>query len=161
VPTPPIATCVRAAFAVLTLSACSPAPAVKQAPAEHSEHIDPPGAATTHADGPADFETADGNIGCNYIPTGGNGVYHSPDGGAELICDRIEPRYLRFSLSARGAATLEEHVRDTGCCGGPILAARTHWSGGVFACDVGDGAVQCENADGGRFTLSRMAASVR
>src|SRR5262245_15498379 len=103
------------------------------------------GVAELTANGPADFEAPSGNVGCNYIPAGGNGVYHSPDGGAELICDRAEPTYVRFSLSAHGISTLETQVRDTGCCGGPVLPYGAHWQGGPFQCDMRETGLCCSN----------------
>lgn len=119
------------------------------------------GIAPLIASGAADFEAPSGNVGCNYIPDGGNGVYHSPDGGAELICDRVAPIYLRFSLSAHGISTLEPHVRDTGCCGGPVLPYGAHWQGGPFQCDMRETGLTCSNADGHGFTLSRSEARAR
>jgi hypothetical protein len=116
--------------------------------------VRPAGRAPLHGDGPEDFETDDGKIGCNYIPVGGNGVYHSPDGGAELVCDRAAPLYVRYSLLARGAARLDQHVRDTGCCGGPVLEAGSVWSGGPFQCSANLGAITCVNADRRGFTLT-------
>ncbi|MFT3728301.1 MAG: hypothetical protein QM759_10810 [Terricaulis sp.] len=145
------------------LAACSPAPPTLQAPQPEPAKVDTAvaGVVSAVSNGPADFEAPSGNVGCNYIPAGGNGVYHSPDGGAELICDRIEPVYVRFSLSERGLATLDEHVRDTGCCGGPVLTYGTHWQGGPFQCDMRETGLVCSNADGHGFTLSRSAATGR
>ena len=149
---------------LLTLAACSPTPSAQEAAsAPETAHVDAAvaGVAPPIANGPADFEAPSGNIGCNYIPEGGNGVYHSPDGGAELICDRVEPSYLRFSLSAHGPSTVEAHVRDTGCCGGPVLAYGAHWRGGPFQCDMSENGLICSNADGHGFTLSRSQARAR
>ena len=44
------------------------------------------------------FVMPSGNIGCTYIPEGGTDVYEPVDGGPELSCDRIEPKYLRATL---------------------------------------------------------------
>ncbi len=73
---------------------------------------------------PDEFQAPSGNIGCQYVPAGGTETYRTPDGGPQLICDRIEPAYVRFTLSARGAATLIEHVGDASCCGGDVMPAR-------------------------------------
>lgn len=148
---------------MLLLAACAPAPPAGQTSPHRPNEIDTPAAAVAplSASGPADFEAPSGNIGCNYIPAGGNGVYHSPDGGAELICDRIAPTYLRFSLSAHGIATIDEHVRDTGCCGGPVLPYGSHWRGGPFQCDMREAGLACTNADNHGFTLSRSDATGR
>lgn len=151
-----------ALFLVVMLAACSPAPPAKQAPPQlEAATVDTAtaGIVSLIANGPADFEAPSGNVGCNYIPEGGNGVYHSPDGGAELICDRIAPLYLRFSLSAHGISTIQDHVLDTGCCGGPVLPYGAHWQGGPFACDMRETGLTCNNTDGHGFTLSRSTAT--
>lgn len=148
---------------VLMLAACSRAPPTSQTAQPEPAIVDAAkaGVAPLVATGPADFEAPSGNVGCNYIPEGGNGVYHSPDGGAELICDRVEPTYIRFSLSARGLATIDEHVRDTGCCGGPVLPYGAHWRGGPFQCDMSEAGLTCSNSDQHGFTLSRAQATGR
>lgn len=153
-----------ALLVLLALAACSPAAPAKQAPRQpEATPIDTAvaGVAALVANGAADFEAPSGNVGCNYIPDGGNGVYHSPDGGAELICDRVEPRYIRLSLSAHGISTVEEHVRDTGCCGGPVLPYGAHWRGGPFQCDMHETGLTCSNADDHGFTLGRSEATAR
>ena len=63
-----------------------------------------------------------GNIGCIYTPEGGTEVYQPADGGPELTCDRVEPRYVRATLSREGEATLFNDVNDQSCCSaGPVL----------------------------------------
>src|SRR6185295_6088025 len=71
---------------------------------------------TAVTDVPNEFQAPSGNIGCDYVPAGGTETYSTPDGGPQLICDRVEPAYVRFTLSAHGAATLIEQVGDAGCC---------------------------------------------
>src|SRR5689334_10846929 len=90
-------------LAALTLS-CSPAqPAPTQTTAAAVSTVTNSAA---QADAPDEFQAPSGNIGCQYVPAGGTETYRTPDGGPQLICDRIEPAYVRFTLSARGAATL-------------------------------------------------------
>jgi hypothetical protein len=149
---------------ILLAAACSPTPSAKQSasqPEPATVDTAVAGVAQSVANGPADFETPSGNVGCNYIPDGGNGIYHSPDGGAELICDRIEPAYVRLSLSAHGISTVEPQVRDTGCCGGPVLPYGAHWQGGPFQCGMRENGLTCSNADGHGFTLSRSEVRAR
>ena len=69
-----------------------------------------------------EFVLPSGNIGCIYTPEGGTDVYQPADGGPELACDRVEPRYVRASLSRKGAARLAHDVGDPSCCSaGPVL----------------------------------------
>ncbi|MFZ2029175.1 MAG: hypothetical protein WAU68_02615 [Vitreimonas sp.] len=116
-------------------------------------------ASTAQADAPVEFQAPSGNIGCDYVPAGGTETYSTPDGGPQLICDRIAPAYVRFTLSAHGAATLIDHVGDAGCCGGDTMQYGTHWTGGPFACDLSEAGITCSNADRRGFTLSRTTAS--
>lgn len=94
------------------------------------------------------------------MPAGGTEVYSSPDGGPELICDRIEPTYVRMDMSAHGAPHLITNVGDAGCCGGDTMAYGTHWTGGPFTCDLTEQGITCTNADRRGFTLSRSTARV-
>jgi hypothetical protein len=73
----------------------------------------------------------------------------------------VEPAYVRFTLSAHGAATKIGHVGDASCCGGDMLATGAHWTGGPFACDVSEAGLACTNADRRGFTLSRTEARAR
>jgi hypothetical protein len=143
---------------VSVLMACAPS-APTSAPAQSTATASGAGAGTNAitpaADAASEFEAAAGNVGCHYVPSGGTETYQTPDGGPELICDRVEPTYLRFSLSAHGAARRYDQVGDASCCGGEMLAAGAHWSAGPFACDVTQDGVACANADRRGFTLSR------
>jgi len=140
---------------VSALLACSPsAPAPTQAPPAVSTAT----SSTAQADAPDEFQSPSGNVGCQYVPAGGTETYSTPDGGPQLICDRIEPAYVRFTLSAHGAATLIDHVGDAGCCGGDAMSYGTHWTGGPFTCDMSEAGISCTNADGRGFTLGRNAA---
>ncbi len=51
---------------------------------------------------PEIFATPTGNIGCVFTPAGGSRVYVPADGGPELACDIVQPRYMRATLSASG-----------------------------------------------------------
>lgn len=135
------------------LAACSPsAPAPTQTT---TSAVSTTTSSTAETDAPDEFQAPSGNIGCQYVPAGGTETYRTPDGGPQLICDRIEPAYVRFTLSAHGAATLHEHVGDASCCGGDVMQAGTHWTGGPFVCDMSDAGITCTNADRRGFALSR------
>lgn len=142
-------------LAAMALS-CSPAqPAPKQAT---TAAVSAATSVAAQADAPDEFQAPSGNIGCQYVPAGGTETYRTPDGGPQLICDRIEPAYVRFTLSARGAATLIDHVGDASCCGGDVMPHGAHWTGGPFSCDMSEAGVTCTNADRRGFTLSRTQA---
>jgi hypothetical protein len=115
-------------------------------------------ATTAPTNAPAEFEAAGGNVGCDYVPAGGTDTYTTPDGGPQLICDRVEPVYVRFTLSAHGAATKIDHVGDASCCSGDMLTPGAHWTGGPFACEVTQDGIACTNADRRGFSLSRSEA---
>jgi hypothetical protein len=148
-------------FAVaVMLSACSPsAPAPEHPAADSASAGAQVDATTAPTNAPAEFEAAGGNVGCDYVPAGGTDTYTTPDGGPQLICDRVEPAYVRFTLSVHGAATRIDHVGDASCCSGDMLAAGAHWTGGPFACDVTQAGISCANADRRGFVLSRTEAS--
>lgn len=105
-----------------------------------------------------DFQSPTGDVGCNYIPAGGTQVYTTPDGGPQLVCDRVEPTYVRITLSAHGGAGVLRRVGDAGCCGGATMAYGAHWTGGPFTCDMTQEGLTCTNLDGRGFTLSRDQA---
>jgi hypothetical protein len=144
-----------ATFVFVACSPSAPAPATKTTSASVATST-----TTAATDAPAEFQLASGNIGCDYVPAGGTETYTTPDGGPQLICDRIEPTYVRFALSAHGAATRYDHVGDAGCCGGYTMAAGAHWAEGPFACDLAQAGITCTNADRHGFTLSRSTARV-
>lgn len=71
--------------------------------------------------GQIEFQTPSGNIGCLYTPEGGTDVYEPVDGGPELLCDRVEPDYVRVVLGPEFEA---EAIYDPGeqpCCSGKTL----------------------------------------
>ena len=139
---------------VVMLQACSPG---APAPA-HGPSVSTTTSSTAQADAPDEFQSPSGNIGCDYVPAGGTETYQTPDGGPQLICDRVAPAYVRFTLSAHGQATLIERVGDASCCGGNVMRLGTHWTGGPFSCDMDEAGVVCTNADRRGFTLSRSQA---
>lgn len=103
-----------------------------------------------------EFVLPSGNIGCVYTPQGGTEVYQPADGGPELSCDRVEPRYVRATLSSAGAATLFNDVGDQSCCSaGPVLDYGQTWSAGPFSCLSTRTGLSCERSDGHSFFLSR------
>jgi hypothetical protein len=103
-----------------------------------------------------EFVLPSGNIGCIYTPEGGTQVYQPADGGPELSCDRIEPRYVRATLSRKGTATMANDVGDPSCCSaGPVLDYGQSWAAGPFSCLSTRTGLSCERNDGHSFFLSR------
>ena len=103
-----------------------------------------------------DFILPSGNIGCIYIPEGGTAVYQPADGGPELSCDRVEPKYLRATLGRSGKASVKSNVGDQGCCGSAnTLGYGETWSAGPFTCYSERTGLTCERNDGHSFLLSR------
>lgn len=101
------------------------------------------------------------NIGCAYIPAGGTAVYRSPDDRAELQCDRVAPAYVRVVLSETGPGVVQENLGEAPCCSGEIVAYGQSWSRGPFTCQSAETGLNCTNADGHGFNLSRESAEVR
>lgn len=139
----------------LILPACSP-----PEPAETAPPPETPTAASAAPGGTSEFAAAGGNVGCTYTPAGGTAVYTTHDGRAELFCDRVEPTYVRLSMSEEGAAR-EVPTDERGCCGGSTLAPGARWSEGPFSCEVSETGVACSKSDGHGFTLTRTQAEVR
>ncbi|SIQ38462.1 hypothetical protein SAMN05880582_1011675 [Rhizobium sp. RU20A] len=104
---------------------------------------------------PEAFQTPTGNIGCVYTPAGGSRVYMPADGGPELSCDIVQPRYIRATLSARGPGVLSRNVSDQGCCGGFVLQYGETWTAGPFRCTSERTGLSCERHDGHGMFLSR------
>ena len=102
------------------------------------------------------FVMPSGNIGCTYIPEGGTEIYRPADGGPELSCDRVEPKYLRATLGRSGRAVVRTNVGDQGCCGGETnVPYGETWSAGPFTCYSERTGLTCERNDGHSFLLSR------
>ncbi|MEW9614214.1 hypothetical protein AB3G45_10340 [Shinella sp. S4-D37] len=102
------------------------------------------------------FVMPSGNIGCIYIPEGGTATYEPADGGPELSCDRVEPKYVRATLGRSGKAVVRTNVGDRGCCGGDrIIPYGETWSAGPFTCFSERTGLTCKRDDGHSFLLSR------
>lgn len=106
------------------------------------------------------FTTPAGNIGCTYIPAGGTDVYAPKDGGPELICDRVEPSYLRFFLYKSGKAKLFRYVGDASCCSTEnVLVYGDSWKKGAFTCTSKRSGLTCLRGGHG-FFISRTSTKV-
>ncbi len=106
------------------------------------------------------FVMPSGNIGCVYTPAGGTATYQPLDGGPELACDIIAPRYARATLGRSGAATIDRAVGDPSCCSaGPVLEYGATWSGGPYSCTSERTGLSCRRDDGHAFVLSRASIS--
>ena len=103
-----------------------------------------------------EFSMPSGNIGCIYIPEGGAGAYRPADGGPELSCDRVAPRYIRAVLGRSGRAIVQSDVGDRGCCGAAnVIPYGEVWGRGPFTCFSERTGLRCERNDGHSFHLSR------
>ena len=103
-----------------------------------------------------EFVMPSGNIGCTYIPEGGTDVYQPEDGGPELSCDRIAPKYVRAILGRSGKGRVLSDVGDQGCCSAQkTLDYGEVWRGGPFTCYSERTGLTCEREDGHSFLLSR------
>jgi hypothetical protein len=112
-------------------------------------------------DGPIVFVTPSKNIGCTYIPKGGSDMYTPDDGGPELGCDRIEPRYVRLILSASGKASVFEMEGDSACCSDVnVLDYGERWRAGPFTCSSAETGLTCRRDDGHGFFASRKTYTV-
>lgn len=107
------------------------------------------------------FVTPSRNIGCTYIPKGGTEMYKPDDGGPELGCDRIEPKYIRLILSASGKAFIFEMEGDTACCDDVnVLNYGDRWKAGPFTCTSDESGLTCRRKDGHGFFASRNKYTV-
>lgn len=137
----------------LAAAALSLAPAMPAAAADRSFMPD--------AYGQIIFVTPSRNIGCTYIPKGGTEMYRPDDGGPELGCDRIEPKYIRLILSASGKAFIFEMEGDTACCDDVnVLNYGERWKAGPFTCTSAETGLTCRRKDGHGFFASRDRYSV-
>jgi hypothetical protein len=105
-----------------------------------------------------DFAVPGGNVGCIYIPAGGTKVYQPRDGGPELSCDRIAPKYVHVELGKSGKATQIVNPGEQGCCSeANKLDYGQRWSGGPFSCESAKSGLTCKRSDGHGFSISRQA----
>jgi hypothetical protein len=118
---------------------------------------------TFHADahGQISFVMPSQTIGCTYTPAGGTAIYKPLDGGPELSCDRIEPRYVRAVLTPVTVRMLD-NVGDQDCCSVEnVLAYGSRWSAGPFTCDSQTSGLTCRRADGRGFAISRANVALQ
>ncbi|MEO7223331.1 MAG: hypothetical protein ABIY37_12735 [Devosia sp.] len=98
--------------------------------------------------GQIEFMTPSGNIGCLYTPEGGTDVYDPLDGGPELICDRVEPDYVRVIL---GPEVEAEAIFDPGeqpCCSGPKFNYDNELELDGFICHSETTGLVCQTTNG-------------
>jgi hypothetical protein len=113
-----------------------------------------------HAAEQIEFNLPSENIGCIYTPKGGVAHYQPADGGPELLCDRVQPRYVRIILGPRGKAVLFKHVGDASCCAlRSILAYGESWKAGPFICKSSTEGLACQRGKNG-FVMSRSRLKV-
>lgn len=107
-----------------------------------------------------EFVLPSGNIGCIYTPKGGTDVYEPVDGGPELSCDRVEPKYARIILGPKGRPKLYPQVGDASCCSAePVLAYGKTWKAGPFTCLASTKGLKCQRGKNG-FVMSRSRLEV-
>lgn len=98
--------------------------------------------------GQVEFQLPSGNIGCVYTPEGGTDTYEPLDGGPELICDRIEPDYVRVIL---GPASEAEAIFDPGeqpCCSGAKFSYDNEAEFEGFICHSETTGLVCQTTSG-------------
>jgi hypothetical protein len=107
------------------------------------------------ANGQIVFVVPSQNVGCTFTPKGGTPVYKPFDGGPELSCDRIAPKYVRVVLTEKNVRRFD-NVGDQGCCDVKnVLPHGARWSQGPFTCDSAESGLTCKRADGRGFFIGR------
>jgi len=97
--------------------------------------------------GQIEFVMPSGNIGCIVTPEGGTEVYEPEDGGPEIMCDRVEPEYVRVVLGTDSAEELDE-VADPSCCGGGQVLEYGEWASMEgFVCYAETTGLTCNTED--------------
>jgi hypothetical protein len=110
-------------------------------------------------DGGTTFTMPSGNVECHYSPPEGTQVYKPMNGQAELSCDRAAPVYMNFSLSARGTANATKNPGEQSCCSDlNALPYDSAWRMGPFVCESSRAGLNCKNAEGHGFIISRSIA---
>ena len=103
---------------------------------------------TAQPNGQVTFIMPSGNIACIYTPEGGTDTYQPADGGPEISCDRIAPRYVNITLGPKGPAVLTENPGEQGCCGGDnVFAYGNTATLGEFICSSSSAGLICETRD--------------
>ncbi len=112
-------------------------------------------------DGDIVFTTPSGNIGCHYVPAGGTATYETMDGGPELQCDRVEPRYVAVFLSQSRKASRTDDPGEQGCCSiEQTLDYGRSWSAGPFTCLSARNGLTCSSLSGHGFFISKAKITV-
>ena len=113
-------------------------------------------------EGQVEFVMPSGNIGCIYTPAGGTSFYETPDGLAEIQCDRVEPDYVRAILGGQGEGYLIDDVGDASCCSLTQQFQYDHVvTLGPFQCLSERRGLTCARQDGRGFFLSRALVQAR
>lgn len=142
-----------------TLVEAGGAPAPRM-PSPEGQQQNPPETTVRPAGEQEMFVMPSGNIGCVYTPAGGTAVYQPEDGGPELACDIVAPRYVRATLGRSGVAAINRAVGDPSCCSaGQVLDYGETWSRGPFSCLSQRTGLSCRRDDGHGFRLSRARVS--
>ncbi len=99
------------------------------------------------------FVTPSRKIECVYTPKGGTLLYEPFDGGPELSCDRIEPRYVRIVLTPKKVLRFNK-VGDVGCCSAEnVLPHGAQWSHDDFICTSAETGLTCKHRGGHGFVI--------
>jgi len=98
--------------------------------------------------GQIEFQLPSGNIGCLYTPEGGTDVYDPIDGGPEIICDRIDPDYVRVILGPESEAEAEFDPGEQPCCSGPKLNYDSEVKLDGFICYAETTGLNCQTTSG-------------
>ena len=98
--------------------------------------------------GQVEFQTPSGNIGCIYTPEGGTDVYEPLDGGPELICDRIDPDYVRIVLGPDFDAEAIFDPAEQPCCSGKALDYDNEIKLDGFICHSETTGLVCQTTSG-------------
>ena len=113
-------------------------------------------------EGQVEFTMPSGNIGCIYTPAGGTSVYETLDGLAQILCDRVEPTYVRAILGGQNEGVLLDAVGDANCCS---LTQKFEYDHvvtlGPFQCLSERRGLTCARADGHGFFLSRALVQAK
>ena len=106
--------------------------------------------------GQIEFVMPSGNIGCIVTPEGGTDVYQPESGGPEIMCDRVEPDYVRVILGDDTAEELDE-VADPSCCGAEQVLEYGEWASMEgFVCYSKASGLACNTEDEAHgFTMAR------